>query len=199
MKRGRKKNETKNRNSKLVHENFPLFNVAFLCNVIINKLCKVLFAKWQLNLSIQWMAQCNFNYWKLLYNNKIVVAAVSSITISFWASFCYSCVFLFISATYLCVYFYFIFLFYQDVDSSRSYINDLYSDDDNNKIQDSLIYLKNVVIGSDKQKTIVISQGIVPRLMFLLSQDSTPLPIRYDAAIVLGEYGHRCRVYVYTV
>lgn len=64
----------------------------------------------------------------------------------------------------------------------------MYNDDDNNKIQDSLIYLKNVVIGSDRQKTIVISQGIVPRLMFLLSQDSTPLPIRYDAAIVLGEY-----------
>lgn len=76
----------------------------------------------------------------------------------------------------------------QDVDSSRSYINDLYSDDDNNKVQESLIYLKNVVIGSDKQKTIVISQGIVPRLMFLLSQDNTPLPIRYDAAIVLGEF-----------
>ncbi|XP_055324144.1 armadillo repeat-containing protein 8-like isoform X1 [Sitodiplosis mosellana] len=78
------------------------------------------------------------------------------------------------------------FTCFMDVDSSRSYINDLYSDDDNNKIQDSLIYLKNIVIGSDKQKTIVITQGIVPRLMFLLSQDSTPLPIRYDAAIVLG-------------
>lgn len=78
-------------------------------------------------------------------------------------------------------------LYSQDVDSSRSYINDLYSDDDNNKVQESLIYLKNVVIGSDKQKTIVISQGIVPRLMFLLSQENTLLPIRYDAAIVLGE------------
>lgn len=77
-------------------------------------------------------------------------------------------------------------LSFQDVDSSRTYINDLYSDDDNNKVQESLVFIKNVVIGSDKQKTIVISQGIVPRLMFLLSQDTTPLPIRYDAAIVLG-------------
>lgn len=49
------------------------------------------------------------------------------------------------------------------------------------------MYLKNVVIGSDKQKALVISQGIVPRLMILLSQHTTPLPIRYDAAIVLGE------------
>lgn len=73
------------------------------------------------------------------------------------------------------------------MDNSRSYIDDLYSDDDSGKVQESLVCLKNVVIGSDKQKALVISQGIVPRLMILLSQDSTPLPIRYDAAIVLGE------------
>lgn len=73
------------------------------------------------------------------------------------------------------------------MDNSRSYIDDLYRDDDSSKVQDSLICLKNVVIGSDKQKTLVISQGIVPRLMILLSQDITPLPIRYDAAIVLGK------------
>lgn len=78
-------------------------------------------------------------------------------------------------------------IIFQDVDSSQSYINELYSDDNNDKVQESLIYLKNLVIGSDKQKTIVISQGIVPRLMFILSQDPTPLPTRYDAAIVLGE------------
>lgn len=73
------------------------------------------------------------------------------------------------------------------MDNSRSYIDDLYSDDDSGKVQESLVCLKNVVIGSDKQKALVISQGIVPRLMILLSQDTTPLPIRYDAAIVLGE------------
>lgn len=76
----------------------------------------------------------------------------------------------------------------QDVDNTQSYINDLYCDDDNNKVQDSLIYIKNVVIGSDKQKTVVISQGIVPRVMFLLSQDNTPISVRYDAAIVLGTF-----------
>lgn len=74
----------------------------------------------------------------------------------------------------------------QDVDSSRSYIDDLYNDNDQNKIVESLVCLKNVVIGSDKQKTLIISQGILPRLMILLSQENTPIPIRYDAAIVLG-------------
>lgn len=73
------------------------------------------------------------------------------------------------------------------MDNSQSYMNDLYNDDNNDKVQESLIYLKNLVIGSDKQKTIVISQGTVPRLMFILSQDTTPLPTTYDAAIVLGK------------
>lgn len=48
--------------------------------------------------------------------------------------------------------------------------------------------LKNVVIGSDKQKSLIISQGILPRLMILLSQENIPIPIRYDAAIVLGMF-----------
>lgn len=73
------------------------------------------------------------------------------------------------------------------MENSRSYIDDLYSHDDSNKIQESLICLKNVVIGSDKQKQMVISQGIVPRLMTILAQESAPLCIRYDAAIVLGK------------
>lgn len=51
-----------------------------------------------------------------------------------------------------------------------------------------MICLKNVVIGSDKQKGLVISQGIVPRLMQILSDDNLPLSIRYDAAIILGKH-----------
>lgn len=44
-----------------------------------------------------------------------------------------------------------------------------------------------MVIGSDKQKHMVISQGVVPRLMTILSQENAPLCIRYDAAVVLGK------------
>lgn len=74
----------------------------------------------------------------------------------------------------------------QDVEHSRSYIDDLYNSD-HVKVQESLICLKNVVIGSDKQKGSVISQGIVPRLMAILKDESMPICVRYDAAIVLGE------------
>lgn len=74
----------------------------------------------------------------------------------------------------------------QDVENSRSYIDDLYSNDESAKVQESLICLKNVVIGSDRQKNMVISQGIVPRLMAILNEPQAPLSIRYDAAIVLG-------------
>lgn len=76
----------------------------------------------------------------------------------------------------------------QDIDSSRSYLDDLYNDSDHNKVLESLVCLKNVVIGSDKQKSLIISQGILPRLMILLSQENIPIPIRYDAAIVLGMF-----------
>lgn len=72
------------------------------------------------------------------------------------------------------------------MENSRSYIDELYSQD-NVKVQESLICLKNVVIGSDKQKGSVISQGVVPRLMSILSDESILICIRYDAAIVLGK------------
>lgn len=76
----------------------------------------------------------------------------------------------------------------QDVENSRSYIDDLYTNDDSAKVQESLICLKNVVIGSDRQKNMVISQGIVPRLMAILNEPNAPLNLRYDAAIVLGSF-----------
>lgn len=72
------------------------------------------------------------------------------------------------------------------MENSRSYIDELYNSD-HAKVQESLICLKNVVIGSDKQKGSVISQGIVPRLMAILREESMPICVRYDAAIVLGE------------
>lgn len=47
--------------------------------------------------------------------------------------------------------------------------------------------LKNAVIGSNKQKGSVISQGIVPKLTTFLKSDDVPLTIRLDAAIVIGK------------
>jgi hypothetical protein len=42
------------------------------------------------------------------------------------------------------------------------------------------------VIGSNKQKGNVISQGVVTRLMQLLSDISFPIELRIEAAVTLG-------------
>lgn len=76
-------------------------------------------------------------------------------------------------------------MFSQDVENSRSYIDELFSED-NAKCHDSLICLKNSVIGSNKQKGSVISLGVVPRLIALLCDESKPLNLRIDSAIVIG-------------
>ncbi|XP_053676424.1 armadillo repeat-containing protein 8-like [Anopheles nili] len=77
------------------------------------------------------------------------------------------------------------FTCFMDVENSRSYIDELYSDE-NYKCQQAIICLKNAVIGSNKKKGSIISQGIVPRLIALLCNATKPLQLRIDAGIVLG-------------
>uniref|UniRef100_A0A182SFY2 Armadillo repeat-containing protein 8 n=1 Tax=Anopheles maculatus TaxID=74869 RepID=A0A182SFY2_9DIPT len=72
-----------------------------------------------------------------------------------------------------------------DVENSRSYIDELYSEE-NCKCQEAIVCLKNAVIGSNKKKGSIISQGIVPRLIALLCNAGKPLQLRIDAGIVLG-------------
>ncbi|KAG7211403.1 hypothetical protein KM043_010691 [Ampulex compressa] len=74
-----------------------------------------------------------------------------------------------------------------DVESSRSYIDELYSPDPQ-KCLEAIICLKNSVIGSNRQKGSVIAQGVVPRLLQLLG-DSTGVigdRIRLESAVTLG-------------
>lgn len=73
----------------------------------------------------------------------------------------------------------------KDVENSRSYIDELYSEE-YYKCQEAIVCLKNAVIGSNKKKGSIISQGIVPRLIALLRDASKPLPLRIDAGIVIG-------------
>lgn len=47
--------------------------------------------------------------------------------------------------------------------------------------------LKNSVIGSNRQKTSVIEQGIVPRLLQLMSDDTLDPNIRLEATITIGK------------
>lgn len=74
---------------------------------------------------------------------------------------------------------------FQNVESTRSYIDDLYSQDPD-KCLASIISIKNSVIGSNRQKESVIAQGIVPRLIYLLNDKNTKLDVRIEAAVTIG-------------
>lgn len=76
---------------------------------------------------------------------------------------------------------------FMDVESSRSYIDELYSPDPHKCLQ-AIICLKNSVIGSNRQKGSVIAQGVVPRLLQLLGNSSGPLVerIQLESAVTLG-------------
>lgn len=73
----------------------------------------------------------------------------------------------------------------QDVEHSRAYIDELYSDNIYSN-HNALICLKNAVIGSNKQKGSIIALGVVPRLTSFLTLPDVPPAVRIDAAIVLG-------------
>lgn len=46
--------------------------------------------------------------------------------------------------------------------------------------------IKNLVIGSNKQKKYIIQQGVVPRLISLLQDDGKPLHLRLNVLIIIG-------------
>ncbi|KYN40780.1 Armadillo repeat-containing protein 8 [Trachymyrmex septentrionalis] len=75
----------------------------------------------------------------------------------------------------------------EDIESSRSYIDELYSPDAQ-KCLEAIICLKNSVIGSNRQKGSVIAQGVVPRLLQLLGDTSGTIGdrIRLESAVTLG-------------
>ncbi|XP_046624861.1 armadillo repeat-containing protein 8 isoform X1 [Neodiprion pinetum] len=76
---------------------------------------------------------------------------------------------------------------YMDVESSRSYIDELYSPS-GQKCLEAIICLKNSVIGSNRQKGSVIAQGVVPRLLQLLSDSTGRVGdrVRLESAVTLG-------------
>ncbi|EFN73279.1 Armadillo repeat-containing protein 8 [Camponotus japonicus] len=76
---------------------------------------------------------------------------------------------------------------YMDIESSRSYIDELYSPDPQ-KCLEAIICLKNSVIGSNRQKGSVIAQGVVPRLLQLLGDTSDTIcdHVRLESAVTLG-------------
>ncbi|RZC40423.1 armadillo repeat-containing protein 8 [Asbolus verrucosus] len=77
------------------------------------------------------------------------------------------------------------FTTFMNVESTRSYIDDLYSSDPE-KCLASIVCIKNSVIGSNRQKESVIAQGIVPRLLQLLEDKNTKLAVRVEATVTIG-------------
>ncbi|XP_061378216.1 armadillo repeat-containing protein 8-like isoform X3 [Danaus plexippus] len=74
---------------------------------------------------------------------------------------------------------------FMDIESSRSYIDEIYSSNPE-KLLEALVTLKNSVIGSNRQKSSVIQQGIVPRLLQLMTDDGLDPNIRLEATITIG-------------
>lgn len=64
-------------------------------------------------------------------------------------------------------------------------MDELYSAD-GARVVEALVTLKNTVIGSNRQKGSVIQQGIVPRLLQLMADESLDPNIRLEATITVG-------------
>lgn len=74
---------------------------------------------------------------------------------------------------------------FMSVESCRSYIDELYSTDEQ-KVLSAAIRLKNAVIGSNRQKGSVILQGVVPKLLQILGDQMLSYELRTQASIILG-------------
>ncbi|KAL4217467.1 Armadillo repeat-containing protein 8 [Mactra antiquata] len=72
-----------------------------------------------------------------------------------------------------------------EVDGQSSFYDVLHSDEPD-KWQEALTWTKNSVIGNNKQKSMAINHGIVPRLLQWLVDEDAPQLLRTDAAIVMG-------------
>ncbi|KAM3608419.1 uncharacterized protein V6R79_024791 [Siganus canaliculatus] len=69
--------------------------------------------------------------------------------------------------------------------TSRHYVDRLF-DPDPQKVLQGVIDMKNAVIGNNKQKANLIVLGAVPRLLYLLQQNSSSLELRTECSVVLG-------------
>ncbi|XP_044290861.1 armadillo repeat-containing protein 8 isoform X4 [Varanus komodoensis] len=69
--------------------------------------------------------------------------------------------------------------------SSRHYVDRLF-DPDPQKVLQGVIDMKNAVIGNNKQKANLIVLGAVPRLLYLLQQETSNTELKTECAVVLG-------------
>lgn len=64
-------------------------------------------------------------------------------------------------------------------------MDNLFSDNDEECFE-ATNKIKNLVIGSNKQKKFLIQQGVVPRLLAILQNDEKPLYLRINTLIIIG-------------
>uniref|UniRef100_A0A2H8TMM3 Armadillo repeat-containing protein 8 n=1 Tax=Melanaphis sacchari TaxID=742174 RepID=A0A2H8TMM3_9HEMI len=76
-------------------------------------------------------------------------------------------------------------IFVMNAETSRYYIDNLYTQD-NVKCYQALNFVKNSIMGSNKQKGIVIANGILPRLLQVLPDQSKTPEIRLETVVILG-------------
>ncbi|XP_075036166.1 armadillo repeat-containing protein 8 isoform X3 [Mixophyes fleayi] len=69
--------------------------------------------------------------------------------------------------------------------SSRHYVDRLF-DPDPQKVLQGVVDMKNAVIGNNKQKANLIVLGAVPRLLYLLQQETSSTELKTECAVVLG-------------
>lgn len=77
------------------------------------------------------------------------------------------------------------FYIFQEVESFRSYLDNLFSEDETECFE-ATNKIKNLVIGSNKQKKFIIQQGVVPRLLALLQNENKQLYLRLNVGIIIG-------------
>jgi len=72
-----------------------------------------------------------------------------------------------------------------EVEVFRSFIDNLYDNNDD-KVGDAVITLKNAVIGSQRQKDTIIEQGVLARLVHLLVDPDISSKIKTDVVYILS-------------
>lgn len=74
---------------------------------------------------------------------------------------------------------------FMEVESFRSYLDNLFSENDEECFE-ATNKIKNLVIGSNKQKKFIVQQGVVPRLLALLQNEHKPLYLRLNVLIIIN-------------
>ncbi|KAK3592440.1 hypothetical protein CHS0354_004873 [Potamilus streckersoni] len=72
-----------------------------------------------------------------------------------------------------------------EVDGTTGWFDVLHSDEPE-KWHDAVVWLKNSIIGNNKQKSNAINHGVIPRLLQWMIDDEISVDLRKEAAVVLG-------------